>query len=124
MGPWLHRVRVARGSAEPVAHVRTLDSLAPWHDRPAIAVCELVVALLFVGAVLSVFARRAKVPYPALLALAGAALALLPNSPVVRLDPELALTLLRARGVIGDDVYHRIEEELDWAELNAAASLR
>jgi hypothetical protein len=26
---------------------------------------------------------------------------------------------LRARGVIGDDAFHRVEEELDWAELNA-----
>jgi CPA1 family monovalent cation:H+ antiporter len=26
---------------------------------------------------------------------------------------------LRARGVIGDDAFHRIEEELDWAELDA-----
>ncbi len=35
-----------------------------------------------------------------------------------------ALSELRARGVIGDDAYHRIEEELDWAELNAATTLR
>ena len=60
------------------------------------AVFELVIALLLVGAGLSAVARRAKVPYPALLALAGAALALLPNAPSVTLDPELALTLLVA----------------------------
>jgi CPA1 family monovalent cation:H+ antiporter len=29
------------------------------------------------------------------------------------------LSDLRARGVIGDDAFHRIEEELDWAEVNA-----
>jgi CPA1 family monovalent cation:H+ antiporter len=34
------------------------------------------------------------------------------------------LSDLRSRGVIGDDAYHRIEEELDWAELNADSSLR
>ena len=27
---------------------------------------------------------------------------------------------LRAEGVIGDDAFHRIEEELDWAEVNTA----
>jgi monovalent cation/hydrogen antiporter len=60
------------------------------------AVFELVIALLFVGAALSSVARRANVPYPALLALAGAGLALLPNVPSVSLDPELALTLFVA----------------------------
>jgi CPA1 family monovalent cation:H+ antiporter len=60
------------------------------------SVFELVIALLLVGAVLSVVARRINAPYPALLALAGAALALLPNAPSVSLDPELALTLLVA----------------------------
>jgi monovalent cation/hydrogen antiporter len=29
------------------------------------------------------------------------------------------LSDLRARGVIGDDAFHRVEEELDWAEVNA-----
>jgi monovalent cation/hydrogen antiporter len=61
-----------------------------------VAVFELVITLLLVGAVLSALARRLHAPYPALLALAGAALALLPNTPSVTLDPELALTLLVA----------------------------
>jgi Na+/H+ antiporter len=60
------------------------------------AVFELVVGLLFVGAVLAGLARRLNAPYPALLALAGAALALLPNVPSVTLDPQLALTLFVA----------------------------
>jgi Na+/H+ antiporter len=60
------------------------------------AVFELVVGLLFVGAVLAGWARRLNAPYPALLALAGAALALLPNVPSVTLDPQLALTLFVA----------------------------
>jgi Na+/H+ antiporter len=60
------------------------------------AVFELVVGLLFVGAVLAAWARRLNAPYPALLALAGAALALLPNVPSVTLDPQLALTLFVA----------------------------
>jgi Na+/H+ antiporter len=59
-------------------------------------VFELVITLLLVGAVLSAVARRMNAPYPALLALAGAALALLPNVPSVMLDPQLALTLFVA----------------------------
>jgi len=31
-----------------------------------------------------------------------------------------ALGQLRARGEIGDDAFHRLQEELDWAELAAA----
>jgi len=61
-----------------------------------VAVFELVITLLLVGAVLSALARRLHAPYPALLALAGAALALLPGTPSITLDPELALTLLVA----------------------------
>ena len=60
------------------------------------AVFQLVLALLFVGALLAAGARRVHAPYPALLALAGAALALLPNTPSVTLDPELALALFVA----------------------------
>ena len=59
-------------------------------------VFELVITLLLVGAVLAAVARRMNAPYPALLALAGAALALLPNVPTVMLDPRLALTLFVA----------------------------
>ncbi|HTX24780.1 MAG TPA: Na+/H+ antiporter [Steroidobacteraceae bacterium] len=57
---------------------------------------EIVVALLLIGAVLSLWADRIGVPYPALLALAGAALALIPGTPRVMLDPELALALFVA----------------------------
>jgi monovalent cation/hydrogen antiporter len=31
---------------------------------------------------------------------------------------------LRARGLIGDDAFHRVEEELDWAEVNAETMAR
>jgi CPA1 family monovalent cation:H+ antiporter len=59
-------------------------------------VFELVVVLLLVGAALASLARRIGTPYPALLALAGAALALVPDTPSVVLDPELALALFVA----------------------------
>ena len=36
-------------------------------------------------------------------------------------EERRTLSDLRARGVIGDDAFHRVEEELDWAEVNAQA---
>jgi monovalent cation/hydrogen antiporter len=59
-------------------------------------VFEVVIALLLVGALLSLWAGRLAIPYPALLALTGAALALIPGMPTVALDPELALALFVA----------------------------
>jgi Na+/H+ antiporter len=59
-------------------------------------VFEIVITLLIAGVVFSTVARRLRIPYPALLALAGAVLALLPNLPTVSLDPQLALTLFVA----------------------------
>jgi Na+/H+ antiporter len=61
-----------------------------------VALFELVIVLLFGGAMLAALARRINVPYPALLALTGAALALLPGTPSVTLDPQLALALFVA----------------------------
>jgi monovalent cation/hydrogen antiporter len=57
---------------------------------------ELVIGLLLGGAILAALARRAGLPYPALLALAGAGIALVPGTPTVSLDPELALALFIA----------------------------
>jgi Na+/H+ antiporter len=57
---------------------------------------ELVITLLLVGAVLALWADKLGVPYPALLALAGAALTLIPGAPQVLLDPRLALALFVA----------------------------
>lgn len=55
------------------------------------------ILVLLVGAVgLTAIARRIAVPYPSLLALGGAALALLPSAPELRLDPELTLALFVA----------------------------
>ncbi len=54
---------------------------------------ELVIALSLVGAVLSLWAAQLRLPYPTLLAVAGAALALFPGVPELTLDPELALAL-------------------------------
>ncbi len=59
-------------------------------------VFEVVIALLLGGAALAAIARRIGAPYPALVALAGAALALIPGVPTLVLDPELALALFVA----------------------------
>jgi NhaP-type Na+/H+ or K+/H+ antiporter len=59
-------------------------------------VFEIVIALLLAGAGLTALSRRLGTPYPAMLALAGAALALVPGTPTLVLDPELALTLFVA----------------------------
>ena len=59
-------------------------------------VFEIVIALLLLGSLLTLWAGKLRVPYPALLALTGAALALIPGVPEVRLDPELALALFVA----------------------------
>jgi Na+/H+ antiporter len=59
-------------------------------------VFEVVIALLLGGAALAALARRWGAPYPALVALAGAALALLPGVPTLVLNPELALALFVA----------------------------
>src|SRR6187397_1972795 len=57
---------------------------------------EIVVAMLVGGAALAAVARRNGAPYPALVALAGDALALIPGVPTLVLDPELALALFVA----------------------------
>ena len=59
-------------------------------------VFEIVVVMLLVGAVLAAVARRVGAPYPALVALAGAALAFVPSMPSLVLDPELTLVLFVA----------------------------
>lgn len=60
------------------------------------ALFELVIALLLLGALLAAWSGRVGLPYPALLALAGSAAAFIPGAPVVALDPALALVLFVA----------------------------
>jgi CPA1 family monovalent cation:H+ antiporter len=59
-------------------------------------VFEFIIALLLAGAALTALSRRIGTPYPAMMALAGAALALVPGTPTLVLDPDLALTLFVA----------------------------
>src|SRR5690349_6756450 len=75
------------------------------------AVFEVVVALLLGGAALAAVARRLGAPYPALVALAGAALALIPGVPTLVLDPELALVLFIAP-VLADAAFDSSQRDL------------
>jgi monovalent cation/hydrogen antiporter len=59
-------------------------------------VFEIIIAMLLAGAVLTLLSHRIGAPYPALVALAGVALALVPGTPELVLDPQLALTLFVA----------------------------
>lgn len=74
-------------------------------------VFEIVVGLLLGGAALAALARRLGAPYPALIALAGAALALTPGAPTLVLDPELALALFVAP-VLVDAAYDASPRDL------------
>jgi monovalent cation/hydrogen antiporter len=65
---------------------------------------ELIIALLLVGALLAVIARRLKLPYLVLLALIGVGLAFAPGLPDLTLDPQLTLTLFVAP-VLLDSAY-------------------
>jgi monovalent cation/hydrogen antiporter len=87
-----------------------------------VALFEIVITLLFVGALLSAGARRWNVPYPALLALAGAGLALLPGGPGVVLDPQLALALFVAP-VLLDAAFDSSPRDLkqNWREVTGLA---
>jgi len=57
---------------------------------------EWILALLLGATLLSALARRIGAPYPTLLALGGAAVALVPGSPRLDLEPELILALFVA----------------------------
>ncbi len=82
---------------------------------------EITIALLLVGAVLALAAERVGIPYPALLALAGVALALIPGTPHVTLDPELALALFVAP-VLLDAAYDASPRDL-WRNVLPVSSL-
>ena len=80
------------------------------------AVFELVLGLLLGGVGLAPLAPRLGLPWPALLALAGAVLAVVPGMPEISLDPELALALFVAP-VLLDAAYDASPRDLreNWA---------
>src|SRR3954447_25927074 len=86
------------------------------------AVFQVIVALLLGGAALAAVARRIGAPYPALVALAGAALALVPAAPTLVLDPQLALALFVAP-VLVDAAFDASPRDLraDWRAITSLA---
>jgi len=60
------------------------------------ALFELTLILLLIAVALTAVSRWLEVPYPSLLALAGAGIAFLPGTPTIEIDPELALALFIA----------------------------
>jgi CPA1 family monovalent cation:H+ antiporter len=85
-------------------------------------VFEIVIGLLLGGALLAVLSRRIGAPYPAMMALAGAGLALIPGVPAVVLDPQLALTLFVAP-VLLDAAYDSSQRDLkaNWRAITGLA---
>jgi hypothetical protein len=61
---------------------------------------EWILLLLFAAVVLTNLAERLGVPYPSLLAIAGACLAFLPFGPRIAIEPELALALFVAPALL------------------------
>src|SRR5262245_7564936 len=57
---------------------------------------EVLVALVLAGVALAAVARRVGAPYPAFLAVGGAALAFIPGAPTFTIPPELALAIFIA----------------------------
>jgi monovalent cation/hydrogen antiporter len=88
-------------------------------------VFEVVIALLMGGAVLAAMARRIGAPYPALVAFAGAALALIPGVPTLVLDPALALALfVFVAPVLADAAFDSSQRDLraNWRAIATAAA--
>jgi monovalent cation/hydrogen antiporter len=86
------------------------------------ALFELIIALLLVGALLALWSRRVGVPYPALLSLAGAAAAVIPGTPSITLAPDLALTLFVAPTLL-DAAYDSSLRDMrdNWLPIGALA---
>ena len=59
-------------------------------------VLEWILVLLLAAVILTNLAERLAVPYPSLLAIAGAGLAFLPFAPQIRIEPKFALALFVA----------------------------
>ncbi len=86
------------------------------------ALFEHLVLLLFIAAVLLAGSRRLGLPYPTLLSIAGVAVAFLPFSPRVEMDPRLAVVIFIAPALL-DAAYETSPRDLKrlWVPLLALA---
>src|SRR5262249_6351466 len=85
------------------------------------ALFEWTLVLLLGAVILTGLARRAGVPYPSLLAIAGAALAFVPVGPELAMEPDLALALFVAP-VLLDAAFDTAPRDL-WKNAVPLASL-
>src|SRR5436305_8619713 len=85
-------------------------------------VFEAILALLLGATMLSAFARRLAIPYPTLLAVGGALLAVIPGAPRLDLPPELILALFVAP-VLLDAAYDASLRDLrrNWVAVSSLA---
>lgn len=85
---------------------------------------EVTLLLLAISVVLLQIARHLRVPYPALLALAGGCVAALPFAPRLNIDPRLALALFVAPAVL-DTAFEMPPREMlrNWLPLLSLAVL-
>lgn len=76
---------------------------------------ELLLALLLGATLLSLLAKRLGIPYPSLLAVGGAGLALIPGLPTFQIPPDLILALFVAP-ILFDAAYDSSPRDLkrDW----------
>jgi Na+/H+ antiporter len=85
---------------------------------------DITLVLLAVAVVLLQFARRLRVPYPAMLALVGGCVAALPFAPHLSMEPQLALALFVAPAVM-DTAFNMPPREMlrIWLPLTSLAVL-
>jgi monovalent cation/hydrogen antiporter len=83
---------------------------------------EALLTVLLAAVLLAALARRVGAPYPAFLALGGAALAFLPGAPAFSIDPEVALALFVAP-VLLDAAYDMSPRDLKdyWVPVTSLA---
>jgi Na+/H+ antiporter len=98
---------------------RRRTPLAQWSR---VQLFEVTLLLLAVAVVLLQWARRLRVPYPALLALVGGCVAALPFAPRLSIEPRLALALFVAPAVM-DTAFELPPRELlrNWISLVSLA---
>src|SRR5258705_1005239 len=70
-----------------------------------------ILILLCGAVVLTAAVERLRVPYPSLLAIAGAGIAFLPFAPAIRIEPDLALALFVAPALL-DAAFDTSPQEL------------
>src|SRR3954454_2614000 len=92
------------------------------HERAFVIIFATILVMLAAAVLLLAIARRLRLPYPALLALAGAAVAIAPFDIGLRLDPELVLALFIAP-VLLDAAYDTSLRDLKrhWAPVASLA---